>query len=98
MEVTTPLRAITYDVVSNPSHSGARVLNFLSENHSINSIKDILLNESDADNVLFESMDSIIFESEQFCLPGSSKEECSKYLKKLLTEHFNSLKPFALKI
>lgn len=98
MEVTTPLRPITYDIVSNPSHGSARILNFLSEDHSVNNIKEILLNESNDEEVLLESIDSLIFESEHFCMPGSSKEECSKYLKTLLAEQFNSLKPFSLKI
>lgn len=97
MEVTTPLRAITYDVVSSPSHGTARILSFLSENNSIEGIRSVLESE-DNENPILESADSIIFESEHCCLPGSSKDECSKYLKTLIHEHIKSLKPFSFKI
>jgi hypothetical protein len=97
MEVATPLRAITYDVVSSPSHGSARILSFLNESQSIENIRDLLVSESN-DEILLESMDSIIFESENYHFPDSSKEECSKYVKSLLLEHFNSLKLFSLKI
>lgn len=54
---------ITYDIVSNPSHAKARVLEFLPENYSLGSDDDsqmALVCESDQSDVLFlEEQDRI---------------------------------------
>ena len=93
MEVCTPLKAITYDVVSNPSHSTARVMNFLTESESESYS---FLNESE-DNYVTESFDELILEGSDVCLPSGCKEECDKYLMTLLQESFNNIKPFKFK-
>jgi len=97
MEVTLPVRSITYDVVSNPSHGTARIMSFLSENQTIDGLSSMLMQQDELPPLL-EGLDSLLFESEMLCTPGSSKEECSIYLKTLLTEHFNTLKTFNFKI
>jgi hypothetical protein len=79
-EVTMPLKAITYDVVSNPSHSSARILNFLTES----------LDFDDSEYVS-EGLDDLIIEND-VCLPGTCKEECSNYLMKLIDESFSNIK------
>jgi hypothetical protein len=50
-----PIRAITYDVVSNPSHQNARIMEFLPES-------DMSLNDQDC--ILAESGDLSLLESE----------------------------------
>ncbi len=96
MEVTLPLRSITYDVVSNPSHASARIMSFLNESDTIEGLQEVFISENE--NVILEGLDSLIFESDHLCNPNSSKEECSKYLKSLICEHFDSLKVFKFKI
>jgi len=92
MEVCTPLKAITYDIVSNPSHTSARIMNFLTESESDYS----LLTENESEFIT-ESFDELILEGSDVCLPSGCKEECDKYLMTLLQESFNNIKPFKFK-
>jgi len=85
MEVTTPLRPITYDVVTNPSHSSARVLNFLTESNSYSSI----IQESD--EYIAESLDGLLLENE-INFPNSSSNECDSYLLSLFADSFGNIK------
>jgi hypothetical protein len=93
MEVVTPLRPITYDVVSNPSHSGARIMSILTESESL---KYMLTEDSDYVSES-EEIGQLITES-NVCIPGSSKEECSKYIMSLISESFDNVKPLKFKI
>jgi hypothetical protein len=85
MEVTTPLKAITYDVVTNPSHSSARVMSFLTESTNYNSFI------QEDEEYVAESMDDLLFENE-ICLPGTCKDACNSHLMSLFTESFNNVR------
>lgn len=85
MEVTTPLKAITYDVVTNPSHSSARVMSFLTESNNYDSF----IQESD--EYVTESLDELMLENE-ICLPGTCKDECQSHLRSLFVESFNNVR------
>jgi len=52
LEVSSPIMAICYDVVSNPSHSNARIIEFLPEN----------------DNHIFNSDNVVVYEGEEIGL------------------------------
>ena len=52
LRVKTPIMPITYDIVSNPSHSNARIMEFLPE----------------TDISILSNAESIICEDEEFCL------------------------------
>jgi hypothetical protein len=58
LEVNMPIRAITYDIVSNPSHQNSRIIEFLPESDMSMSINDSILAES-GDLELLESLDNI---------------------------------------
>ncbi len=85
MEVTTPLKAITYDVVTNPSHSSARVMSFLTESNNYDSF----IQESE--EYVTESLDELMLENE-ICLPGTCKDECQSHLRSLFVESFNNVR------
>lgn len=92
MEVTTPLRAITYDVVTNPSHSSARVLNFLTENTSFQT----LLQESE--EYISESLfDDLLLENE-INLPNKCSQECDSHLMSLFAESFTNIRNLSFRI
>lgn len=60
LEVNMPIRAITYDVVSNPSHSNSRIMEFLPESDmGLNLNENMILAESE-DLALLESEDQIV--------------------------------------
>lgn len=59
IEVRQPIRAITYDIVSNPSHTNARVLEFLPENAQE------FISTNSSSTVLYEGTDITVFDSNQ---------------------------------
>lgn len=69
LEVTSPIRAITYDIVSNPSHKNAKILQFIPESDTS------FMNDSSSasHSVLFESADfdadRLILENDNVNLP-----------------------------
>lgn len=91
MEVTTPLKAITYDVVTNPSHSSARVLNFLTESTNYSSI----IQEND--EYISESLNELMMENE-ICLPGTCRDECNSHLISVFTESFGNIRDLRFNI
>jgi hypothetical protein len=77
--VTQPFRAITYDIVSNPSHTNAKILDFLSES------KDIV-NEV---NYLFEGGSDSILELDRIRL--YKERPICEYLDEIITENFGNI-------
>lgn len=92
MEVKTPLRPITYDVVTNPSHKNARVTQFTTES---NQLKDLMSYNEDM---------SLVTEAEEILLsdninrPNTSKEMIAQYLNELVRERFDDLKTITFKV
>jgi hypothetical protein len=82
IEVVSPVRVVTYDVVTNPSHKNARILQFLSESFS----------EFDAgSNIITESI-SYGLKNEKINEPKSSNNIVNEYVMMLLIEAFNNIK------
>lgn len=87
--VTKPSRLVTFDVVSNPSHSTAKIQEFLTESHSIS---DELYQAITEDEEIFleEGLD-LGLGTTCACDLSSSKYECSSYIRQLIEEQFTSL-------
>lgn len=64
LEVTAPMKAITYDVVTNPSFSDARILQFIPEN-------DYSLLKEDSMNLMYESEDIELAKNDQINFESS---------------------------
>jgi len=85
--VSRPIRPITYDTVTNPSHKTARILTFLPENATE------FVNDSKIDtSVIYESDLSI----DNIHLPNIN-ESVYEYLDMLILEQFSKLRPVAFK-
>ena len=82
VEVCTPLKPITYDVVTNPSHKSARILNFIPESASEYSSGDTLVTESS----------NYILSLEEAHIPRSSNDILNDYLMMVLQESFDNIK------
>lgn len=68
LEVRSPIRAITYDIVSNPSHANAKIMEFLPESDmSILSQTDTILAE-DVELNLLNDQDQIIVCENGYCV------------------------------
>ena len=80
-EVVLPIKTITYDVVSNPSHKTAKIIDFIPE--SANDFQEELL--------LTESSNFVLTNENAFC-PTSSKELINQYLTDLISERFLNIK------
>lgn len=87
-EVSIPLKAITYDVVTTPSHKSAKIIEFLTENINEFNDGDSLLTESSNEFLLMENANK----------PTSSNEIINSYLKLVLEEAFDSIRPITFKI
>lgn len=61
IEVLQPIKPITYDIVSNPSHIKARVLEFLPESFNYNDYNDdsTIVCESSGDDILLLQQDGV---------------------------------------
>ena len=86
-EVVMPLKAITYDVVTTPSHSNAKIVQFLTENYNEFNDGDAIITESLNEVLLFENANA----------PTSSNEIVNDYLKMVLEEAFSSIKTIEFK-
>lgn len=84
-EVKGPLRPITYDIVTDPSHKKARILNFISESKNF---------ISDDESLIEECMTELLRSGENFNQPDSSKEIYNDYLNLLVKESFKNCKSF----
>ncbi len=82
VEVVSPLKAITYDVVTNPSHKGAHIISFIPESISEFNSGDTLVTESGNQILTLENAH----------IPVSSKDILSEYLMMVLQESFNNVK------
>jgi hypothetical protein len=82
--ITDPIKPITYDIVTNPSHKSARVLSFIPE--SCNNFID-----DECSNLITENE---ILTLENAHLPISSKQIVDEYLMNILKEEFSSIKSF----
>lgn len=85
--VARPIRPITYDTVTNPSHKTARILSFLPENAT-----EFVSNSKMDSSVIYESDLSI----DNIHLPNVN-ESIYEYLDMLILEQFSRLKPVAFK-
>lgn len=87
LEVTSPIRAITYDIVSNPSHKNAKILQFIPESDTS------YINESANNSMLFESADfdadRLILESDNVNLPLFENFSLD-FLDKVIRKEFNN--------
>jgi hypothetical protein len=91
MEVKTPLRPITYDTVTNPSHKVARMVQFSTESDSLRS----LMNHGD-DELVTESEE--ILSMDNIKHPNSSREMIALYLNELVREAYDDLKTITFKV
>jgi hypothetical protein len=80
-EVVLPIKTITYDVVSNPSHKTARIIDFIPES----------ANEFQEELLLTESSSFILSNEGAYC-PTSSRELVNQYLIDLISEKFLDIK------
>lgn len=91
MEVKSPLQPITYDVVTNPSHKVARIVQFSTEGEQFRQLmennEDILVSESNE----FLELDNIKN-------PYKSKTIIAEYLNELVRESFDDLRNLTFKI
>jgi hypothetical protein len=82
-EVTGPLRAITYDIVTNPSHKNARVVSLLNENETIASLI------TDDEQAIMECMNELALDDVN---PPDNGSVVSDYMKVLIREAFDNHK------
>jgi hypothetical protein len=87
VEVITPLKPITYDVVTNPSHKTAHIISFIPESLSQFNAGDTLITESGNQILTLENAH----------IPTSSKEILNEYLMMVLQESFNNVKTLNFK-
>lgn len=79
LHVTQPFRAITYDVVSNPSHTNAKIIDFLSESTEM----------AEVGNMLFEDSDLTMLELDHINL--RKEKPVYEYLDDIITEVFGKV-------
>lgn len=82
VEVVSPLKPITYDVVTNPSHKSAHIISFIPESFSEFNSGDTLVTESSNQILTLENAH----------IPVSSKDILNEYLMMILQESFNNVK------
>lgn len=85
--VTRPIRPITYDTVTNPSHKTARILSFMPENAN-----EFLSNPKMDSSIIYESDLSI----DNLNL-SDFNESVYEYLDMLIQENFSKLRPLTFK-
>lgn len=85
LEVMNPSRLITFDVVSNPSHSSARIQEFLTEGQVSPELYTAITEDEE---LVLEGLDDF---NGCTCDLTSSKYECSTYIKQLIEEQFKTL-------
>jgi len=90
-EVLGPLRPVTYDVVTNPSHKKARVINLISEGTLLASL------QTEDEAAVMEGMDDLML-LEGVNAPETSSEIITDYMNTLLKEAFNGMSPLKFKI
>jgi hypothetical protein len=92
MEVKTPLRPITYDVVTNPSHKTARMVQFSTESETLKSLM-----QGDDEPTLVTEAEEILF-NDNIKHPNTSKELVAQYLNELVREAYDDLKTITFKV
>lgn len=80
-EVVLPVKTITYDVVSNPSHKSAKIIDFIPES----------ADEFQEEMLLTEASSFILTNERAYC-PASSKELINEYLLDLIKDKFLDIK------
>ncbi len=81
--ITDPIRPITYDVVTNPSHKSAKIISFIPESAS-----DFI---DDGASLITENE---ILTLENVHLPITSRKLIDEFLMNILKEQFSSIKSF----
>jgi hypothetical protein len=94
MEVVSPLRPITYDVVTEPSHKGSRIMKFLTESDNFSYL--IKSNDFSEMELTQESL-SFITEN-NMNVSYNSKQELTKFLDDVLAHEFLNMSPLTFKI
>jgi hypothetical protein len=87
-KVVRPIRPITYDIVTNPSHSSARILEFVTED-----ISNFLVDNSVNTQILQESC----LCQDGICL-SDMNESVYDYLDRILNSTFKTMGPIRFKI
>lgn len=85
--VQLPIRAITYDIVSNPSHASARIVEYLPESCSeVNSLAngDIMYESADSSDVQF------LVEQDSININNQINLEESNFIKSIINDQFNN--------
>jgi hypothetical protein len=83
-EVVGPLKVVTYDVVTNPSHSKARVVSLLNENETIASLM------TDDEIAVTECVNELATLGDKINAPSNGIVK--EYLKSLISEVFDNQK------
>ncbi len=91
MLVGMPLKAITYDVVSNPSHKIARLTTFTTESNQLRS----LLNESDEQ--LITEADELLL-NDDIKHPDTSQKLLAEYLNEMVRNQYKELRNITFKV
>lgn len=94
MEVKNPIKSITYDTVTNPSHKNSRMVQFTTESAQFRE----LLNSSDEDelNIIHEC--ESILSTDNLYNPNTSKQVIAQYLNELVREAYDELRTITFKV
>lgn len=71
--VVAKTKAITYDVVSNPSHASATIVEVINENSDLSSLLEsyIDMTENETDEILTEAVSEVEGETDHICVSGA---------------------------
>ncbi len=81
--ITDPIKPITYDIVTNPSHKSAKIISFIPE--SVGSF------ENDSSDLITEN-EILVLENAH--LPISSRKIVDEYLADILRQQFSTIRSF----
>ncbi|MBC8427581.1 MAG: hypothetical protein H8D97_01680 [Proteobacteria bacterium] len=93
MEVKMPLRPITYDIVTNPSHKNARMVQFTTESEQLKSLM-----HQDDESLVTEAQANEILLCDNIRYPNTSKEMIAQYLNELVREAYDDLRNITFKV
>jgi hypothetical protein len=93
--IVRPIRPITYDIVANPSHATAKILDFVTEGKSLLAEGKIMQEDL---NLLTEDQEL----KNQMCIDGlcfpSANEDLYEYLNQLISDTYKNLGPLRFNI
>ena len=94
VEVISPLKPITYDIVSDPSHRVARLTSFVTESSSFRSL---LNSEAEDQNLLLTEANEILL-NDGIKHPETSQKIIAEYLNQLVREAYYDLRKITFKV